>query len=131
MPIKEIFIGGQLNVVTFTTHDLQFSSSLVEQKGLQKFEYARLGVDQQLHRVYIGFERKPAPGLGKFYSQRGRSPRKMIAVGQLYRQFDWIRVLKHEKDKGKRQFELEEVPRKQTDTYSKFQFFIDLKPKKK
>ena len=131
MPIKEVHIRGKSNIVTFTTHDLQFSSSLVKEKELEEFGYARLGVDEELHRIYIGFEKKSAPGLGKFYSQKGRSPRKMIAIGQLYKNFRWIGILKKEKDKAKRQFELHEIDRKQKDVYSKYQFFVSLKKNKK
>ena len=131
MPIKEVYIRGKSNIVTFTTHDLQFSSSLVEEKGLMKFDYARLGVDEELHRIYIGFEKKSSPGMGKFYSQKGRSPRKMIAIGELYKNYGWIAILKNVKEKGKRQFELQEVDRKKKDIYQKFQYFISLKPHKK
>jgi hypothetical protein len=131
MPIQEVHMRGKANIVTFTTHDLQFSSSLVAEKGLDKYEYARLGVDDELHRIYIGFEKKQAPGLGKFYTQSGRSSRKMIAIGQLYSNFDWIKVLKGKKDKAERQFELKEVNRKDTDTYKMYQYYIEIKPTKK
>jgi hypothetical protein len=127
MAIQEVYVRGQANMVTFTTHDLQFSSSLVKEKELEKFEYARLGVDEELRRVYIGFEQNPEPGLGKFYAQKGRSPRKMISVAQLYKKFDWIKVIGNTKDKTKRQFELQEVDRKDAGVYSKYQYFIELK----
>ena len=130
MAIKEIHIRGKTNIVTFTTHDLQFSSSLVEEKKLRDYGYARLGVDAEERRIYIGFEETGAPGLGRFYSQKGRSPRKMIAVGQLYNSYDWIKFLKDTTDKAARQFELHDVDENQTDIYKKFQFYIDLKEMK-
>ena len=131
MPIQEVHLRGQTHVVTFTSHDLQFSASLVEEKNLDVYHYVRLGVDEELYRLYIGFAKKSAPGLAKFYSQSGRSSRMMIAVGKLYSQFKWIGHLKTEKDKTKRQFELEDVDPKQKDIYEKYQFYISLKPEKK
>jgi hypothetical protein len=126
MPIEEFYARSETDVVTFTFRSLQFSASLVKEKKLAEFNYARVGVDSELRRIYIGFEREPAPGLAKFYKQTDRSARKMIAVGGLYSKYDWIGALKTEKDKAKKQFLLEEVTPDQTEIYQRYQYFITL-----
>jgi hypothetical protein len=126
MPIEEFYGRPESDIVTFTEKSLHFSASLVKNKGLSEFEYARIGVDPELRRIYLAFQKDPAPGLPRFYQQSSRSKRKMIAIGRLYSKYDWIGVLKTEKDRAKKQFVLEDVDPEQTDIYPKFKYFITI-----
>jgi len=126
MPIEPFYARSESDVVTFTKTQLHFSASLVEKKGLAEFEYARIGVDSELRRIYFAFQEDAAPGLLKFYRQTGRSSRKMMAIGALYSEYDWIATLKMEREKAKKQFILEEVSPDQVDIYPEYKFFITI-----
>jgi hypothetical protein len=125
MPIEEFYSRSESDVVTFTMRALQFSASLVKNRELAGFEYARIGVDPELRRVYFGFQEDPAPGLARFYSLRN-SARKAIAVGGLYSKYDWIGVLSKEKVRAKKQFVLEEIDTSATDIFPKYKYFITI-----
>ena len=123
MPIEEFYARSESDVVTFTLRALQFSASLVKNKGLEKFEYARIGIDPELRRIYFGFQEDPAPGLARFYSLR-KSARKAVAVGGLYSEYDWIGALKKEKVRAKKQSVLKEVDPNQIDINLKYKYYI-------
>ena len=50
MPIEEFYARSESDVVTFTRGAIHFSASLVKNKGLAEFEYARIGIDPELRR---------------------------------------------------------------------------------
>jgi hypothetical protein len=126
MAIEEFYSRSEHEVVSFDLKNINFSVSLVEKYGLEDLDYARIGIDPELHRIYFSFQKDPAPGLSKFYRQTDRSKRRMIAVGQLYSKYDWIKAIKTEKERAKRQFVLEQVDPSQEDIYPKYKFFITI-----
>ena len=123
MAIEEFYARSESDVVVFTLRTITFSASLVKKFKLDCYDYARIGIDSELRRIYFSFQERPAPELLKFYRQEGRSMRKMIAIGQLYSEYEWLKPLKTEKDRSKKQFILEEVDSKQENIYPKYKIF--------
>jgi hypothetical protein len=126
MPIEEFHARSESDVVTFDKVQMAFSSSLVKKHKLMDYDYVRVGVDPEFRRVYLSFQKEGGPGTLKFFQQTGRSNRKMFAVGGLYAKYDWIRVLKTERDQSKKQFVLEEVLPDQVDIYPIYRFFVTI-----
>jgi hypothetical protein len=126
MPIEDFYARSEADVVTFSRNQVHFSASLVKSYGLDQYEYIRIGIDSEMRRIYFSFQKESGPGVAKFYRQTGRSNRKMFAAGGLYSKYDWLAALKQEKDKGKKQFILEEVNHEQNDIYPKYKFFITI-----
>lgn len=124
MTIEDYYARSETDLITFSRSQVHFSSSLVKSFGLEQFDYIRIGVDSELRRIYFSFQKDSGPGVAKFYSQNGRSNRKMFAAGGLYSKYDWIREIKFEKDQAKKQFILEKVSQDQSDIYPKYKFFI-------
>jgi hypothetical protein len=69
MSIEDFYARSESDVVTFGKTQINFSASLVKKEGLLDFEYARIGVDPELRRIYFSFQKDAAPGLLKFYRQ--------------------------------------------------------------
>ena len=126
MAIEAFYSRSETDVVTFGFRTIDFSTSLVDKYNLENYDYARIGVDYELHRIYFSFQKEQAPGLSKFYPQTGRSKRRMISAGKLYSAYDWIGVLKDEKNIEKKQFVLEEVDPNNEEIYPKYKFFVTL-----
>lgn len=126
MAIEDFYARSESDVVTFTKKQIHFSTSLVKAYKLDQYDYVRIGVDSELRRIYFAFQREQKPGAAKFYRQAGRSNRKMFAAGGLYSKYDWIEVLKKEKEQKKRQFILEEVSHEQNDKYQKYKYFVTI-----
>ncbi len=124
MAIEDFYARSESDVLMFGKTQINFSASLVEKEGLLDFEYARVGVDPELRRIYFAFQKDAAPGLMKFYRQTGRSKRKMVASGALYAKYDWIGAIGKERDKAKRQFLLEDVEPTDSDIYPTYKYFI-------
>ena len=124
MPIEDFYARSESDVVTFDKVQIHFSASLVEKRQLLEYEYARIGVDPELRRIYFAFQKEAAPGLLKFYRQAGRSKRKMLAAGALYAQYDWIAAIKNQEDKAKKQFILENLDPGDSKVYPKYKYFI-------
>ncbi len=122
--IEDFYSRAQSEVVTFSKTTVSFSVSLVEKYNLDGMEYARVGIDEELRRIYFAFQEKNAPGLPRFYSQTDRSKRKFVAVGELYRKYDWLDDIRKQTDKAKRQFILEEVAHDDEAIYPKYKYFI-------
>ncbi len=123
MAIEEFHSRSESRAVTYyTNRQFSFSVALVTEKGLDAFEYARLGVDSEYRRVYFAFHKTPAPGLVKFYKSDGHK-RRMMAIGTLCSRYDWLDALRGMKDQADRQFVLEEVD-PNNDVYAKFQYYI-------
>ena len=124
--IEEYYARSESDAVTFSFRTIAFSTSLVKKHGLDGFDYARVGIDSELRRIYFSFQKDPAPGLSRLYSQTGRSKRRMIAIGQLYTQYDWLKKIRDEKVRAKKQFILEEVDPNNQSIYPKYKFFITM-----
>jgi len=124
MPIERYYGKAETALVTLGEKQLHFAASLVGERGLGKFNYVQIGVDPELRRIYFAFFEKPTPGSSKFFKQSNRSMRRMIAVGGLYAKYAWFDALRRRKEKGKRQFVLEEVTPDETDAYPTYQYFI-------
>lgn len=124
MVIEEFYARSESDVVTFDKGQIHFSASLVEKYRLTEYEYARVGVDQELRRIYFAFQKEAAPGLLKFFRQTNRSKRKMFAAGALYAKYDWIASIKLEKERAKKQFLLEEVDPADETIYPQYKFFV-------
>ncbi|MBW1780996.1 MAG: hypothetical protein JRL30_09685 [Deltaproteobacteria bacterium] len=122
--IEDFYSRSQSEIVTFSKTTVSFSVSLVERYGLEDLGYARIGVDEELRRIYFAFQKDPAPGLPRFYSQSERSKRKFVAIGELYKKYDWLDDIRKETDKAKRQFILEEVDHNDDAIYPKYKYFI-------
>lgn len=67
--IDEYYARSESDAVTFSFRTIAFSVSLVKKYSLDSFDYVRAGVDSELRRLYFSFQKDPAPGLFKFYSQ--------------------------------------------------------------
>lgn len=124
MSIEDFYARSESDVVMFGKTQINFSASLVKKEGLLDFEYARVGVDTELRRIYFAFQKDAAPGLLKFYRQTGRSKRKMVASGALYAKYDWIGAIGKERDNAKRQFLLEVVDPNDSEIYPTYKYFI-------
>ncbi len=122
--IEDFYSRAQSEVVTFSKTTVSFSVSLVEKYDLENMEYARVGVDEELRRIYFAFQENNAPGLPRFYRQTDRSKRKFVAIGELYRKYDWLDDVRKQTDKAKRQFILEDVDPAEEAIYPKYKYFI-------
>ena len=124
MAIQEFYARSESKIVTFDKTQIHFSASLVEKYNLLEYEYARIGIDDELRRVYFAFQTDAAPGILKFFRQTKRSKRKMLAAGALYAKFDWLAEIKTRTDKAKKQFLLEVVDPNDQDIYPQYKYFV-------
>lgn len=129
MPIEEFYARSETPVVVFTQRTIQFSASLVEERNLAGHNYVRIAVDEELRRIYFGFEEQSdkgttPPGCQKFYSAK-KSKRRMFAAGKLYSDHTWIKDARH-RDIAKRRFELRDVDKADADLHSRYQYYIDV-----
>jgi hypothetical protein len=126
MPIEDFYARSESDVVTFTKTQINFSASLVEKKHLLDCDYARIGVDPELRRIYFAFQKEAGPGLQKLFRQSGRSKRKMMAAKFLYAKYDWIAAVKDQENMAKKQFVLEDLDPSDSDVYPKYKYFITI-----
>ncbi len=124
MPIEDFYARSETDVVTFAKTQLHFSASLVEKHNLLEYDYARMGFDSELRRIYFAFQENGGPGILRFFRQTGKSKRKMIAMGFAYASYDWVAAVRDKKENAKRQFELEVVDPQDTEIYPKYKYFI-------
>lgn len=126
MVIEAFYARSETDVITFSRdRKLRFSASLVVKFGLGEFQYARIGTDPELRRVYFAFQSEPSPGLPKFYGAQN-SRVKIIAAGGLASRYDWIDAVFKEKEQTKRQFFLEEVDPQDEEIFPKYKYFVTI-----
>jgi hypothetical protein len=123
MPIVDFYARSESDVVTFDKTQISFSASLVDNLQLLEYDYARIGIDPELRRIYFAFQKEAEPGLLKFYRQAGKSKRKMLAAGKLYADYDWIAAIKDHENKAKKQFILEAVDPADSN-YPKYKYYV-------
>jgi hypothetical protein len=98
---------------------------MVDNLKLLEYEYARIGIDPELRRIYFAFQKEAMPGLLKFYRQEGKSKRKMLAAGKLYADYDWIAAIKDNDSKARKQFILEAVDTNDPN-YTKYKYYVTI-----
>ena len=69
MPIIDFYARSESDVVTFSKTQINFSASLVEKIKLLDCDFARIGVDPELRRIYFAFQKDAGPGLQKLFRQ--------------------------------------------------------------
>lgn len=57
--IEEYYARSESDAVTFSFRTIAFSASLVKKHGLDVFDYARVGIDSELRRIYFSFQKDP------------------------------------------------------------------------
>jgi len=83
MGIQEFYARSEADVVTFQKGGkLRFSASLVKRLGLDTYQFARIGVDSELRRLYFSFQSAALPGFPRLYQIKNATAR-FIAVGRL------------------------------------------------
>jgi hypothetical protein len=122
--IHEIFIGrAREKKVTFNQTVMNFSSRLCKEENLLEFKGVKIGVDEELHRIYLGFSKVNSPGLSRLYvPTKIQHTFRLVAVTSLYSHFPWIKKVVG-LPLEKRKFKLHKNQEEET---KKYQYYIDM-----